>query len=112
MSDITKRGLNQTATYWGNPTPDGWGGYTFDAPVEIDCRWEDTSKLFISAQTGKEERSRAMVFVDQDVVVGGYLYLGSSTGTKPEEVTGAFEIKSFGKTPSVKATKFLRKAWL
>lgn len=115
MSDFITRNLRQTATYWGNPAPDGWGGKTFDAPVEILCRWEDKVEKVIGAN-GEEIVSRSVVFLAQDVDEGGFLYLGSvsgdSTDDSPEEVAGAYEIKAFRKIPSIRATKWERKAWL
>lgn len=111
------RQLNQTVVYWGNPANDGYGGRTFDDPVELDCRWSDKQDLFIDID-GQEKRSEAVVWVESDVVVGGYLYLGdlddlsSAEEADPFEVTNAFEIRRFEKVPSVKADQFVRKAWL
>lgn len=111
MTDYITRNLRQTATYWGGPTPDGFGGYTFDSPVAVDCRWEDKIELYIDTQ-GKEARSSVVVFLGEDVDIGGFLYLGSSTTANPKDVAGAYEIKAFRKIPNIKATKWERKAWL
>jgi len=105
------RNLKQTATYWGNPVSDGYGGRNFDAPVEIDVRWEDKQELFTDT-SGQEKLSRAVVFVGEDVQVGGYLFLGSSSAGNPLDVSGAYEIKQFSKIPDLKAENFLRKIWL
>ena len=107
---ITKN-LNQTITYWANPTSDGWGGSTFDTPVAITGRWEDRQELYRDAD-GQEVLSHAVVFVGQDVDIKGYLYLGTSVAANPKNVDGAREIKSFRKIPNLKATAFARKAWL
>lgn len=115
MTDLLTRLLKQTVTYWGNPAPDGWGGFTFDDPLAIVGRWEDRTELFINAATGREERSRAVVYLNQDVDVGGYLYLGTATDSaddNPKDVDGAFQIKAFEKSPDIKGTRFSRKAWL
>jgi len=116
MSHITKH-HKQTMVYWGNPADDGYGGLTFDLPVEIKGRWEDKQKLFINAN-GKQSVSRAIVFLGQDVDLRGYLYLGelsdlsSAQESDPANITNAFEIQAFGKIPNHRGTKFERKAWL
>ena len=103
--------LRQVITYWGNPVISGWGGSTFDAPVAITGRWEDRQELFRDAE-GQEVLSHAVVYVDQDVDIKGYLYLGTSVVTNPANVDGAREIRSFRKVPNLKATAFARKVWL
>ena len=108
------RNLRQTLTYWGNPVPDGYGGYDFDAPVAIDGRWQEKTELFIDAN-GREQRSRIVAYVGQDVDEGGYLALGEhidSADDDPMEVDGAYPIKAFRKTPTIKATAWERKVWL
>ena len=107
---ITKN-LKQTITYWGSPISDGWGGSTFDTPITIDGRWEDRQELFRDAE-GQEVLSHVVVYVDQDVDIKGYLYLGTSVVTTPASVDGAREIRSFRKVPNLKATAFARKVWL
>lgn len=109
--------LKQTAVYWGTPVSTGAGGRTFADAVELDVRWEERHDMFIDAQ-GQEKQSSAVVFVDQDVDIGGYLFLGDlddlSSGEEgdPMTVSGAYEIRQFDKIPDSKGTSFLRKAWL
>lgn len=114
MSWITQN-LVQTLVYWANPVPDGYGGYVYDLPVEILGRWEDTSELFID-KTGHEVRSRAKVFLTQDVEEGGYLFLGEitdlSSSLDPQDMEKAYEIRAFKKVPNLDATDFERKCWL
>jgi len=116
---------NQTAVYWGSPTDSGYGREkTYADPVEIDCRWEDSSQL-ISDDKGNEITSRAVVFVTQDVDEQGMLYLGtldtlydgleSSAGAldDPQAIAGVYTIRRFEKVPSINdPTQFLRKAYL
>lgn len=108
--------LNQTAVYWANPTADGFGGRTFDNPVAISVRWERRQQLIID-QAGQEVTSTAIVYVGQDIELGGYLFLGtiadlSSTTENPQEVDDAREIRRYDKTPDVSGTRFTRTAWL
>jgi hypothetical protein len=88
--------LTQTATYWGWSGGDGYGSRTFLAPVQIDCHWEDAQELFID-KDGRQVVSRAKVFVDRDLDMGGYLLLGASSEADPRSVSGAFEIRQLAK---------------
>lgn len=112
MSWITDN-LKQTVVYWANPVPDGYGGFTFDTPVELSGRWEYRNDLFIDGK-GREVRSSAVVYVSEDVAVGGWLFLGelidlTSDWSIPNE---AKEIRGFRKVPDLDAVYFERKAWL
>ena len=116
MSRLLTKSLKQSCVYWSSPTADGYGGYTFNDAVELNVRWEDKQELFINAQ-GKEERSQAVVYLDQDVDMGGYLYLGDlddldSSDPDPQNIANAKEIRAFQKIPNIKGTAFLRKVWL
>lgn len=116
MSWITKR-HNQTAVYWGSPVPGEAGNTTFDLPVEIDVRWEDKSELFIDVE-GQETRSQAVVYVGQDVDIGGWLYLGDeddldSSHDDPTIIIGARPVKMFRPIPRlINSTDFERKVFL
>ena len=107
----------QTAVYWGTPTPDGQGGYTFADPIEIDCRWEGRQEL-IRDDVGRERQSSARVFVDRDLDQNGYLYkgtlddLGSEEEADPGQVDDAFQIMMKGEIPDIKGTRPLRTIWL
>lgn len=105
------KNLKQTATYWAPSAKDGYGGYTFVTPVAVNCRWLLKQELFIDAK-GKEKVSAAVVLLGQDVSLGGYLYLGTSTEANPKDVSGSYEIRGFAKIPDIKGASFLRKAWL
>jgi hypothetical protein len=103
----------QFAIYWApdNATgPDRYGKPSLLSPVELKVRWEDTQKEFVDSQ-GTTRLSSARIFVGQDVEVGGYLKLGelvSGTLNDPIEEGDAYEIKSFSKSPDLKAKNFLR----
>lgn len=105
----------QTAVYWGNPVPDGEGGNTFDAPVELSVRWEEGFKKITDGK-GNEIISQAVIYVPQEVDIGGWLWLGAlddiSSGDQPQTITGAKEIRAFTKFPNLKARVFQMRAWL
>ena len=121
MSIITRM-LKQTAVYWplagansGGDDFDNYGQPQVTTPVEVACRWEDKTEEFLDAQ-GHQQLSRAVVYVDADLDVGGILMLGDLDDiTNPDNIKeneGAWEIRRFEKTPNFKATEFLRKAIL
>ena len=116
MTNYLSSNLNQTVVYWALAASDGYGGSTFSDPVEISGRWEQIQKLFVNS-LGEERLSQSVVYLGQDVVLGGYLYLGdlddiASSVTGPEDVSGSKKIQQFDKLPDLKASGFLRKAWL
>ncbi len=108
----------QTAVYWGNPVSDGFGGYTFDDPVEINVRWDEKSKMVLDAD-GNEVISKAEVTVRQDVDIRGMLFLGdlddldSTQETDPNTIENAHQIITFEKIPLIRSTTvFYRRAFL
>lgn len=118
----------QKCVYWGNPQNDGYGGKTYDAPVEIDCRWEDKEEVdigwFSTGHPGNILLSKAAVMVTQDLELNGYLWRGtldelndSGSGyddiTDPKLITGAFAIHRIDRIPMVfKDDEFVRTVWL
>lgn len=116
-SKMLENQLRQAACYWGNPQSDGYGGRTFDDPVEIDVRWVDRQEMFVDTQA-REQVSRAVVCVAIDLDVGGYLYLGtlvdlsSAEEGDPLSVSAAYEIRAISKTPNIRADQFVRRVWL
>jgi hypothetical protein len=89
--------LNQTAVYWGTPDPDGYGGFTYAAPVEITCRWQKTIDNTVTAD-GETQPVNINVWSATAMVVGGTIFLGtlaqlnSSEEADPEIVTNAYRI--------------------
>ena len=115
---VLERQYKQDAVYWGNPQSDGSGGFTFDDPVEIKCRWEDIKQI-VTDKKGNEIASRAVIYVKQDLDEEGMIYLGtlddltSAMEIDPKEVENAFIIKRFAKVPSLhSSTEFVRAAYL
>lgn len=116
IESFIKKVCVQTAVYWGNPTPNGFGGYTFSAPVEVKCRWDDTNEFQRNAN-GVEFVAKAKVLVTQDMDLGGWLFLGSlddlESNPVPTKSDGAFMIGKFIKVPMIKKTDvFVRTAFL
>jgi hypothetical protein len=109
--------LNQTAVYWGNPVKDGQGGFTWDDPVEIPCRWNDIVKTVLG-RDGKEFVSKAIIQIDQDLDKNGMLFLGclddldSSVEADPSTGDDVYIIRDFSKIPTVEPETFYRKAIL
>lgn len=121
-----KRVTVQTCVYWGNPVDNGFGGKTFDAPVELKCRWE--SKVMLSedktyTKSGELVIPKSEVLLNQEVDENGYLYLGTldelydsadSSGETlvPAEIQGAYVIKRIEKIPLFRSTtKFVYTAY-
>lgn len=129
IENFIERACEQVCVYWGSPENDGYGGRTFDDPVEVNCRWEDKKELFKDDE-GNETLSNSVVYVNQDLDQEGYLYLGDfddlidldsgdsadSSGTvatlSPLDIEGAYIIKKFNKLPGIKGTTFVRKIYL
>lgn len=103
--------LNQTATYWGNPEDDGYGGKTYDSPVTIAVRWEEKQEQFITPDS-ETKISQAVIRLDQDVDVGGYLLLGESAEADPETLQDAYRIMAFSKIPDLRSLSHVRKVYL
>ena len=107
---------NQTGVYWAFSSAGGYGGHTYVAADEISLRWQDKQQLFID-QNGEQKLSSAIVWLNQDVTIGGYLYLGAestldSSHDNPEIISGAKRIEAFSKIPNVAGTEYTRKVWL
>lgn len=108
----------QTAVYWGAPTDNGYGGYTFAAPVEIKCRWDPTDKI-ISDGKGKEIVGSAQILVTQDLEEQAYIFLGFLADLSTEQkvnpmfVSGAYQIKQVAKVYMIKSlTDAVRTVWI
>lgn len=113
MSVIAKM-RKQTAVWWERGVPDRHGRFTFKAPVEIACRWDDTTQEFVAAD-GEKRVSRAVAYVDRVMKAGDRLKRGdleSDTLQDPLEDPFTFEIKRFDQNPNFKATESLLTAFM
>lgn len=107
----------QTAVYWGTPSNDGRGKYTFGVFEEIKLRWEDEIENFAKDsrsriridKDGREYRANATAYTSQLPTGGwdldGFLYLGTLSSlegvTDPYTIDGAWEIKQINVIPSL-----------
>lgn len=121
IEKVAVRFCVEVAVYWGNPQNDGYGGWTFDAPVEIPCRWENKSENMFGPD-GREFTCNSSVLLTQDVDLEGYLWRGSLADLqaipdvkidKPITIDEAYLIRRFDRIPMVrKNDEFVRTAYL
>jgi len=115
----------ETAVYWGNPVNDGYGGFTYDTPVEIDCRWENKTEMDIgwlsTGFPGNIRLSKASVLVTEDLDLNGVLWRGTLDTlndiyddiSNPKIISEAYAIHRIDKIPMVfKTDEFVRTVWL
>ena len=103
--------LKQTATHWAVTGVDKFNNPTFGTPEELNCRWEERTEL-IQTPDGQQKPSRARIFLEDDIVVGDYLFLGISSETDPRTVPNAYRILDFRKIPGLYVEQYERKAYL
>lgn len=87
-----RRNLHDTITYWAAGTKDKWGDETFSAPTSLTGRWENRTEQFLDFR-GETRVSNALVYVDSEVELDGWIYLGTSSSTSPKSVDGAYSIR-------------------
>jgi hypothetical protein len=118
IDSYIKSTCTQDAVYWGNPKEDGYGGKTFDAPIDIKCRWQDIVQL-LGTPDKESVISRATVVVLQDLEEDGLLWLGTLANltvqqqNDPRTIEDICIVKRFSKLPAIRSTTvFLRKVYL
>ena len=124
IEDVVKLFTKQKCCYWANPVSDNNGGYTFNAPIEIDCRWDDKQELK-TGFWGNKFASQASVLVNIDLDRRSYLWNGTLVQLQaeatangyninnPREFPTAFIVEQFEKIPMVFADDdFCRTAYL
>jgi len=107
----TTDNLRESITYWAPSGVDNFGDPSFAAPVTIKSKWEDRTELFIDAE-GRETRSKSVVYVDTDLITGGYLFRGNSSVTDPLSVSDTFMIKDYRKISDFENVTHERRAML
>jgi len=123
IEEVVKLFTKQKCVYWGNPVSDNKGGYTFDAPIEIDCRWEDKQELK-EDYNGNKFSSQSTVLVNQDIERRSYLANNTLVGLQaiatekgydinnPRDFPDVFIVRQFEETPMVFANDdFVRVAF-
>jgi len=106
---IIKKMRKQKAVWWARSSKDRFGRWTFDLPVEIDCRWEDTIQEYLDAQ-GEKHVSKATVYMDRLVSVGDRLRRGElvfDVLEDPMQMTDSYQVASFEQMPNFRATENL-----
>jgi hypothetical protein len=109
--------LHQDVTHWSVTGSDGFGGFTFAAPVLLAGRWQEAHELFLTPNN-EEVLSNAIVYLENDVDVGDFLALGDYANPlvgptlTPPEVDGAYRIRQRNKTTDLRNLIALRKAFL
>jgi hypothetical protein len=114
MSIISKV-RRQTCVYWPRAGFSEFGYPKFGSARELSCRWDDQTEEIIAAD-GTRRLSQAQVMVGEDLQVGGFLMLGTLADVtdfvSPSNNSGAWEIVRLTKNPNMRATEFLRIAYL
>ena len=103
---IIKRMRKQNAVLWTRSSAsDKHGRFSYDAPIEIKCRWEDVAEEFRDTK-GQTVMSKSVVFVDRIVTVGDMLQRGALDGSTPADPRSnpltAFEIQRFDQLPDLR----------
>ena len=125
IEKIVEKFCVETAVYWGNPVNDGYGGFTYATPVEIDCRWENKTEMDIgwlsTGFPGNIRLSKASVLVTEDLDLNGVLWRGTLDTlndtyddiSDPKIISEAYAIHRVDKIPMVfKTDEFVRTVWL
>ena len=107
----TTENLREPVTYWAPSGVDNFGDSSFATPTTVKAKWEDRTEIFIDAE-GREQRSKSVIYVDTDLLNGGYLFRGPSSTADPLSVTGAFMIKDFRKISDFEVETHERRAML
>ena len=104
ISSFLRKIRKQKAVWWESTGADGMGSYSFNSPVEIDCRWDDIQTEYTDVN-GDVRVSKARVISDRELYIDDFLKLGSVTGSTPStpiDEDDAFKIRSFNKIPDLK----------
>ena len=118
IQSTINRLCKQTAVYWGNPVNNGEGGYSFDLPFEVACRWEEVNEI-VAGKDGNSFSAKSVLYLTQDIQEEGVVFLGtlddldSAELLDPTLLENAFIIKRFDKIPALNSTtEFIRKGYL
>lgn len=78
----------------------------WNAPIVVDCRWEDVATTYTDAN-GDKQRSNSRVYIDRPASVGDFIAKGdfSDVSPYPEPVETAKEIRDFRTISNVHGTR-------
>lgn len=103
------------AIYWAPDGTDDYGLKKWKSPIEISVRWEDRSEVVIDAK-GNTFITRALVYVDRDVQLLGFLWHGTFHSIKdvndPLKNEGAYEIRRVDELPDARNVDKLRQVFV
>ena len=105
------RDFPQKATYWDTPVNDGFGGTTYATPEVIKVRWEERQDEFLD-EGGEKRISRAVVFINKDLKLGGFLKLGDHSDALPVTIDDSWRIKKLVTIPDIRNADNERRALL
>ena len=101
----------QLITYWAKTGEDRYGDDTFDTPVTMQAHWEERNEN-IRLPSGEEVVSRAVVFTESEVGMGGYLALGDKTAEASPADGDGREIMTVAQIPSLRTNQMEYRAFL
>lgn len=104
------RELRQTITRWPYEGSNGFGGFSFGAPVTMRGRWEDRTELFTTPQ-GREVVSRAVIYLEKDVEVGDYVAQGDHSSELDPIAAGGYQVERFDRITDLRGLRTIRKAF-
>jgi hypothetical protein len=92
-----KKMLRQAAVYWGTPSENSDGTFSYADPVQCRCQWGSPKEDLIIDAEGRERVAHASVFLNLTPELNGFLYLGllddlDSDADMPEENPAAYKI--------------------
>jgi hypothetical protein len=96
---LLRKMRKQNAVYWAPLEINTNGEWTYDEPVQLKVRWEDR------VEEVKLQASKALVYVDRELVVQGVLWKGKISELEDEDNPfanpGAFAIQTFMMIPTL-----------
>lgn len=98
-------------THWSVTGSDGFGGFTFGAPIFYKGRWEDTAVQFRTTK-GEEETSNAVVYLPIAVDIGDYVAQGDQTTITNPTTIDAQRVRQRHSTTDIRDLSVLHKAFL
>ena len=85
--------LTNTITVWEVGASNGYGNFSFSAPVQLSCRYQNGTQIAIDS-LGQEYVSTATIYTTSQLTLNSFVYNGVSAETNPQLVTGAYRIRN------------------